>query len=375
MRARSAEQVRAGHPDKLCDQIADALLDAMLRHQAETGGSKSFRRAGIEVLAKDLRFFVAGEVRAEVSVLEELDVEAHAKAVCRSIGYAWADQIEVENHIGLQQPELQASSDRKGAGDQGIMVGYATNETMGMIPLEHALASRVCEELDNLIGSSEFPWILPDGKAQVVLDASSEVTKVIIGAQHTPEVFGHTDPEKIQSCIREQLIEEFLLPGFDEKFIKAEVIVNGTGSFSIGGPVGDAGLVGRKIVCDAYGPNVPVGGGAFSGKDPTKVDRSAAYFARKIAKHAVAENVKGAASATVQLAYAIGQHQPEMIHAVTDTGKDLESWVRSNYPDLSPEFIAYDLDLWRESKSGWSYQETARYGHFGRMRFPWEQVG
>lgn len=375
MHSRSCEQVRAGHPDKLCDQIADSILDAMIDLAYEDGTVlKQSRvptlRAGLEVLAKGDTVVLSGEIRILDRIRQRLDYMEIVNKVVRESGYDYAPNVVML--VGDQQPELQASSDRHGAGDQGIMIGYASDETTEMMPLEFSLATRICRGLDKLIGTPNFEWLRPDGKAQVTIDGTNRVTKIVIGVQHAGVVKGVEKAGQVQHIIREQLIEEFLysLLGRNE-LMSTEIVVNGTGSFTIGGPAGDAGVAGRKIVCDSYGPAVPVGGGAFSGKDPTKVDRSGAYMARVIAVSALREMAGDANSVTVRLAYAIGRFQPEMIVATTNNGREIADWVSSRYPDLSPMAIAERLDLWRLGGSPWRYTDAARYGHFGRPEFPW----
>lgn len=370
---RTCEQVRSGHPDKLCDQIADAILDELLAYLDCKGPDRAlFGRAGLEVLAKDEVIVLSGEARCDTELTDIIDLEMLIRNVVAGIGYDYSDRLSVVDLIGIQQPELQASSDRRGAGDQGIMVGYATRETPTFMPLEFVYATRICKALDDCMGKDAYAWLRPDGKAQVTLNPDLSIRKLVVGAQHSPEVRGKSDGPAIQRLIEEQLRDDFFPEVLGEAAHGAEIIVNGTGSFAIGGPKGDAGVVGRKIVCDAYGPRVAVGGGAFSGKDPTKVDRSAAYMARLIAREALLQETTTDVAVTVQVAYAIGQHQPEMITAITDGGQDLTSWVRDAYPDLSPSAIAEMLALWQPWAGGWSYRSTAAYGHFGRAGFPWE---
>jgi S-adenosylmethionine synthetase len=251
------------------------------------------------------------------------------------------------------------------------MIGYACNETESLIPREYVLARDICQAISNMHDSETENWVIPDGKCQVTVLPSGEVTSIVVTVQHTPSVYGLVDRASIQEAIREEIIDKVIKVVVPSAVDHARITVNGAGSFAVGGPAGDAGVLGRKIVVDAYGPRVPVGGGAFSGKDPTKVDRSASYMARHIARTAVLE--EEVQSARVVLAYAIGGHQPEMVSAVTDTGADISPWVRHRFPDLSPPSIAERFDLWRKKASAWSYRDTAAYGHFGRPHFPWEQ--
>lgn len=260
--------------------------------------------------------------------------------------------------------------DTGGAGDQGIMVGYATDETREFLPREYVYARDICWRLAELRKTGKLPWLRSDCKSQVTIDGEGKVHSVIVAAQHVAPPAGLTDEDflsQLRTDIEADIIAE-VLPNRPDR-----LVVNGTGVFIVGGPTGDAGVVGRKIVVDAYGPRVPVGGGAYSGKDPTKVDRSAAYFARFIAKTVVAEKVRGAKECTVKLAYGIGQLQPEMVTAVTETGEDVSDWVKSRFRDLSPRSIIETLRL--RHPEGWSYLETAAYGHYGRDTFPWEKVG
>lgn len=290
------------------------------------------------------------------------------------IGYPDADKITVLDHVQVQSPELQVSADNDGAGDQGIMVGFATNETKCGLPREYEAARDLCLRIQELGRSDIAPWVRADTKTQITLDAAGKVDRVVIAVQHAAVVDGQRENEAIQNRIKATLMQHAIQPLFGA--LPADrVTVNGTGSFVIGGPIGDAGVVGRKIVVDAYGPHISVGGGAYSGKDPTKVDRSAAYMARHIAKTAAHMRIRGAREVTVHIAYCIGLHQPEMLTAVTDAGVDISDWARARFPDLAPRAIADSLGLWRtESADTWRYQDTAAFGHYGRDIFPWEKI-
>ena len=370
----TCEQVRAGHPDKFCDQVADAILDAALEAaRAEPMACVAFPtiRTGIEVLAKDNLVLVSGETRFSTDVARHVDVDTLVRRKWRDLGYPGADNLVVINYIRTQQPELQASSDRRGAGDQGVMIGFATRETPSRLPTEFVLATRLCQRMDSLLG--QLPWLMPDGQVQVTVSPAKEVTRVVVGAQHTQAIDGVTDSQEVWDLVHDGVMKHVVEPVLGSGLSPQAVTINGTGSFAIGGPFGDAGVVGRKIVADAYGPTVPVGGGAFSGKDPTKVDRSAAYMARLIALAALDDADPSAESVTIRLAYAIGRHQPEMVVGLTDKGVDISSWVHQKFPDLSPFYIADRLDLWRTSPDAtWRYQDACVYGHFGRKDFPWE---
>jgi S-adenosylmethionine synthetase len=405
--ARTAEHVSEGHPDKFCDQVADRILDEVL-----AGAAKQDRdnppgnprdsvltnvRTAIECLVKDNLLIVSGEVKLTPQIQGNLDIIKQARGVWKDVGYGdiWSGgygdedleqvngELTVINHIRAQSKDIgkgdkarteEASDegtgiDEGGAGDQGIMVGYATDETPELMPLEWVLARDLCRRLHELRLSHALGWLRSDCKTQVSLDASGAVQSIIIAAQHSPKITN----EEMEQQLRDQVIT----PVIGNKV--EDVRINGTGRFVIGGPTGDAGVVGRKIVIDAYGPRVPVGGGAYSGKDPTKVDRSAAYMCRHIAKAVVQNKIEGARQCTVSLAYGIGQHRPEMFTVITDEGVDIAKAVRDalNLNDandrspLSPKAIIERLGL-REPK-GWSYYQTASYGHYGRDIFPWEQ--
>jgi S-adenosylmethionine synthetase len=355
----TAEMVTDGHPDKFCDQVADAILDQILKEDSNS-------RAGIECLAKDNLLVVSGEVTTQA----KLDVVLVARHVWEDIvGYGAGDQLAVINNIRPQSEDIARGAgnvdssgggvDHGGAGDQGIMVGYATSENDEFMPEEYRLARALCLRLKDLRETKELPWLRPDGKSQVTI-ADGRVQSVIIAAHHDKSVEIGT----VREILRAKVIE---VVGEVER-----IVVNGTGKFEQGGTHGDAGVVGRKIVVDAYGPRVPVGGGAYSGKDPTKVDRSAAYMARHIAKTIVANSVGNAKECYVTLAYGIGQFQPEMITAVTETGRELSDWVNATFSDLSPKAIIEYFGL--QKPVGWSYCSSAAFGHYGRETFPWEKI-
>lgn len=356
----TAEMVTDGHPDKFCDQVADAILDEALKQDSKT-------KAGIECLAKDNLLIVSGEM----STRANLNIDEIARSVWeRVVGYGPGEELTVISHIKLQSPDIAHGSargmngvDSGGAGDQGVMVGYATQETPEMLPKEYVLARSLCQRLKALRETGEIPWLRPDGKSQVTL-VGSEVKSVVIAAHHSHEI----STGDVRNVLRRKVIEPVLgaqlLPD-------SRIVINGTGKFTIGGPRADAGVVGRKIVVDAYGPRIPVGGGAYSGKDPSKVDRSAAYMARHIARSVVANQL--AKECMVVIAFGIGQKQPEMLRVVTrPPAKDVEGWVANQFEDLRPEAITEYLGL--RNPKGWSYCSTAAFGHYGREGFPWENV-
>jgi S-adenosylmethionine synthetase len=401
---RTAEHVSAGHPDKFCDQVADRILDEALRRAAELdeagGGAPVLPaiRTAVECLVKDNLLIVSGEVKLPAAIRGELDIIHLARSVWKDVGYSdiWSggysdedqDQAQGEltviNHLRAQSPNIGAGHGKievasntdgtganfGGAGDQGIMVGYATDETDEMMPREWVYARNLCQKLHDLRTSRALPWLLSDCKTQVSLDAGGTVTSVIIAAQHAKE----TDARDR----KQEILEQAVWPVLQQEVGLDRVTINGTGRFVIGGPTGDAGVVGRKIVVDAYGPRVPVGGGAYSGKDPSKVDRSAAYMCRHIAKAVVQHQVGGARECTVSIAFGIGKHQPEMLTAITDRGEDVAAWVQDKFKDLSPKGIIERLqlrspNLWSDPDGGWCYYQTASYGHYGRPNFPWEK--
>lgn len=372
--ARTAEHVSAGHPDKFCDQVADRILDEVLLLAAPLGKDTLRKvRTAIECLAKDNLLIVSGEVKMPAEVRARIDVGELARSVWTGIGYgATADHLTVIDHIRSQSPDIAegkkegdgsggVGTDFGGAGDQGIMVGYATRETPEMMPREWLLARNLCRRLHELRVDGTLPWLRSDCKTQVSLGPDGSVRSVIVAAQHAEEA----KDEEIREGILRMVVEPVL------GAVPEHLSINGTGRFVIGGPTGDAGVVGRKIVVDAYGPRVPVGGGAYSGKDATKVDRSAAYMCRHVAKTVLAHH-EDVQACTVSLAYGIGKLQPEMATAVSDTGRDLSGFVRDKFPDLSPGFIIESLGLFQPN--GWTYVDTAAYGHYGREQFPWERI-
>jgi S-adenosylmethionine synthetase len=412
--ARTAEHVSEGHPDKFCDQVADRILDEVLKLAGDLEDTKinhrESSRTAIECLAKDNLLIVSGEAKLDPRIRSGLDVVELAREVWKRIGYGTnTEELTVINHIRSQSPDIQRGTNIGGAGDQGIMVGYATRETPEHMPREWVLARDICMKLRDLRTSQTLARLKTDCKSQVSINEEGTVYSVVVAAQH--EEFSEDEEEQkteeMARAIIAQAIQPIILPELTAGSLNVEkrkqqvggesknyyviggqpnggirVVINGTGAFAVGGPTGDAGVVGRKIVVDAYGPRVPVGGGAYSGKDPTKVDRSAAYMARLIARTLIREN-DDIDECTVTLAYAIGQEQPEMISAITNTGRELSQAVRDRFKDLSPAYIIELLGLRHPTPldpnkarqpTDWSYSETAAYGHYGRDRFPWERI-
>lgn len=360
----SSESVSEGHPDKLADQISDAVLDAYLRQDPDA-------KVACECLITTGQLIIAGEVTSSVHV----DAVAIAREVIRNVGYTDPEygfdyaSARYVNLLHEQSREINHSVADGGAGDQGLMFGYACRETPELIPLPISLSHQLMQRQSALRKSGPLPWLLPDAKAQVTVvyenNLPVRVSKVVLSTQHRKEVS--------QEEIREAVIREIILPVI-HPFIQGEApeyLINPSGSFTIGGPHGDTGLTGRKIIVDTYGGSCPHGGGAFSGKDPSKVDRSAAYMARYVAKHIVAAGL--ADNATVQLAYAIGVAEPVSVFVQTHgTGRQADEWIAdkiSSLLDLTPKGIIGRLGLKCPI-----YQPSASYGHFGRKDFPWEQL-
>ncbi len=365
----TSESVTEGHPDKMADQVSDAILDYIIEHDKSA-------RVACETLLSNGFCVIAGELKTTAyAPMQEI-----AREVVREIGYTDASygfdyrSAAVLNGIGEQSPDINQGVDQAngeiGAGDQGLMFGYACKETEVLMPLPIYLAHQLTQELALARKSGRLPYLRPDGKAQVsvkyVDDKPVSVETVVISTQHAPEV----EQEKI----RKDLIKEIIQKVIPKELLSESAVyhINPTGKFVIGGPQGDAGLTGRKIIVDTYGGSCPHGGGAFSGKDPTKVDRSAAYAARYIAKNLVAADVCD--RATIQLAYAIGVSKPVSVlvnthgTAKVDESK-LETCVKELF-DLTPKGIIESLDLLRPI-----YKKTAAYGHFGRElpEFSWER--
>ena len=360
----TAEAVRAGHPDKFCDQLADRLLDEHLRGDPDT-------RAAIEVMAAGGKILVAGEVTSKASV----DVERVLKQLCAEVGYTMDElstdgSLSLEVRLNSQSPDIAQAvgeGDKLGAGDQGIMVGYATDETPERMPLPVLLAQELCRRLDE----SRLPRLKPDGKAQVTVlyqdDVPVAVSAVVVSVQHDADVSVETIRKTVkEEVIRKVIPEKYLRPG-------TRLLINPSGRFVLGGPAADTGLTGRKLAVDAYGPVAHIGGGSFSGKDSTKVDRTGAYAARWVAKSIVDAGL--AKRCEVQLAYAIGRELPVSVEVATfGTGlvpdEVLCRAVRRTF-DLRPAALIRELKLRCPM-----YAPLAVYGHFGRtdVDTPWEET-
>ena len=367
----TSESVSAGHPDKMADQISDAILDAILTQDKDA-------RVACETLVKTGMVILAGEVTTSAYV----DIETIVREVVTSIGYNTSDvgfdgnTCAVINAIGQQSPDIAMGVDREdkesqGAGDQGLMFGYASNETEVLMPAPLTYAHLLVKRQAELMKSGVLPWLRPDAKSQVTFryegDKPVAIDAVVLSTQHNPEIS--------QADLREAVMEEIIKPVLPAEWLNQNTSyhINPTGQFIIGGPVGDCGLTGRKIIVDTYGGMARHGGGAFSGKDPSKVDRSAAYAGRYVAKNIVAAGL--AERCEIQVSYAIGVAEPTSISIETfGTGKiadeKIEMLVREHF-DLRPYGIVTMLDLIQPI-----YRQTASYGHFGRsdIDLPWEKT-
>ena len=361
----TSESVTEGHPDKIADQISDAILDACLEKDP-------YSRVAAETLTATGLVVVAGEITTQAYV----DLQSLVRGVIASIGYDNAlygfdsNTCAVISSINRQSGDIAQGVDTGGAGDQGMMFGYASNETPELMPAPISLAHKLCRKLTEVRKSGKLPYLRPDGKSQVTVEYDENgkpvrIDAVVISSQHSDSVTN----EELHADILKYVIQAVLPSKWLDEHTK--YFINPTGRFVIGGPMGDTGLTGRKIIVDTYGGMGRHGGGAFSGKDPTKVDRSAAYMARYIAKNIVAADL--AERCEVQLAYAIGVAEPVSVLVETfGTGKisetKLTELVRKNF-ELTPKKIIESLDLRRPI-----YQKTAAYGHFGRNDpdFTWE---
>ena len=362
----TSESVTEGHPDKIADQVSDAVLDAALSEDPTS-------RVACETLVTTGLVMIAGEITTNARI----DYSRIARETIREIGYTRAkygfdsDTCSVLSALDRQSPDIAMGVDTGGAGDQGLMFGFACNETPELMPLPIQLAHMLSRRLSEARKSGELPYLRPDGKSQVTIEYRDgrpfRVEAVVISSQHDAEVSN----EQLRSDIAEKIIRHTVSSELLDKDTKFHI--NPTGRFVTGGPQGDAGLTGRKIIVDTYGGYAPHGGGAFSGKDPTKVDRSAAYMARYVAKNIVAAGL--ADRCQVQLAYAIGVAEPVSINVDTHgTGRvsenALSKLVRGNF-ELTPRGIINSLDLRKPI-----YRRTAAYGHFGRDEegFTWEKT-
>lgn len=375
----TSESVTEGHPDKLADQISDGVVDAVMKEDAQG-------RVACETLLASSLVVVAGEITTKAY----LDYAAIARGVLKDVGYTNSafgidgDSAAVVTHVNRQSPDIAqgvGSDENLGAGDQGLMFGYATDETPELMPLPITLAHRLARRLSEVRKDGTLKWLRPDGKTQVTVEFDGNDTPVradgiVLAAQHAPDIDIETLRAKLKEHVVQPVIKEYVdaraLPA-DFLDAKTHYFINQTGRFVVGGPHGDTGLTGRKIIVDTYGGSAPHGGGAFSGKDPTKVDRSASYAARWAAKNVVAAGL--AKKALIQLAYCIGYQKPVSVHVSTFGTSPLpdarvEEVVKQAF-DFSPGAILRDLKLRRPL-----YRQVAAYGHFGRkdLDLPWEKL-
>jgi S-adenosylmethionine synthetase len=339
----TVESVTSGHPDKVCDQISDAILDECLKQDPNT-------RAGIETFGNHGLLVIGGEVTTRAN----FDAEKIAKEVYKKIGYE--KDLKIITGIVKQSPDIAQGVDTGGAGDQGIMYGFATNETEKFLPTAVVKVHELAKGLENLRKNGILKWLKPDGKTQITIE-NGKIKTILVSCQH--------DENVSQEEIKKQLIEKLIKPVIGDT-TGIEILVNPTGRFVQGGFEADAGLTGRKIMVDTYGGLITHGGGCFSGKDPSKVDRSAAYMCRFAAKNLVAAGL--AKQCLVSVAYAIGKAEPLMVEAVNEKGESLTDIVKNNF-DFRPSAIIKSLNLRQPI-----YSQTSAYGHFGKDNLPWEKT-
>jgi len=342
-RTYTVESVTSGHPDKICDQISDAVLDACLEQDP-------YSRVAAETFGGHGLLVLAGEVTTKADV----DYAELARAVYKEIGHE--NELEIMARIVQQSPDIAQGVNTGGAGDQGIMYGFATDETEEYMPKATVLAHKLARGLEKLRVLGKLPWIKPDGKTQVTIE-QGKVRTVLVSCQHSPDVS--------QEEIKQQITAHLIAPLVGD-ISDVEILVNPTGKFEKGGFEADTGLTGRKIVVDTYGGMLPHGGGCFSGKDATKVDRSAAYMCRFVAKNLVAHGY--AKECLVSVAYAIGKAEPLMVEAMDEKGESLVGVVKEKF-DFRPAAIIERLNLRQPI-----FKQTAAYGHFGKPNLPWEQI-
>jgi S-adenosylmethionine synthetase len=366
----TAESVSPGHPDKLCDQISDAILDEVLKQDPNS-------RVGCETFVTMGLIIVGGEITTTAYV----DIHKLVRNLVKEIGYTHPKYgfdyhtCAILNAIHTQSPDIAQGVDAGGAGDQGVMLGYATRETSVLMPFPVVLAHQLVKQMVKVRKEGILGYLGPDGKSQVTVEYENDQPKridaVVLACQHTEEILDETG-ERITGKARQEIIDNIAKPVL-EKWIddKTKFYINETGKFVVGGPQSDTGMTGRKLIVDTYGGTVPHGGGAFSGKDSTKVDRSGAYMARYVAKNIVAAGL--ADKCLVQLAYAIGVAEPVSLMVDTfNTGKideeKIAQAVRENF-NLTPKGIIDSLGLRNPI-----FRKTAVFGHFGRDGFPWEKT-
>lgn len=356
----TSESVSEGHPDKVADAISDTVLDYFM----EQGSDRV--RCACETMVTTNRVIIAGEYKGD---MDPDVIERRVRECVREIGYQQSgfdwQHLEFTNLMHGQSADIALGTDNFGAGDQGLMFGYACRETPEFMPAAIYWSHRIVERLSTLRKSGEMPWLGPDAKSQITFEYDDDglpvkIVKIVCSTQHSSDIDTHTVRSTVKQVIQDLLPREYLDDG-------TGYLINPTGKFVIGGPDGDCGVTGRKIIVDTYGGSAPHGGGAFSGKDPTKVDRSAAYMMRYIAKNIVASG--RADWATVQVSYAIGVEQPMSFYVESDRdSRSLTEWVNRNV-DLTPRGIIERFNLFEPI-----YHNTTNYGHFGKEYLPWERL-
>jgi S-adenosylmethionine synthetase len=356
----TSESVSEGHPDKVADAISDTVLDYFM----EQGSDRV--RCACETMVTTNRVIIAGEYKGD---MDANAIERRVRECVQSIGYQQSgfdwERLEFTNLMHGQSADIALGTDSFGAGDQGLMFGYACRETPAFMPAALYWSHRIVERLAELRQSGEISWLGPDAKSQVTFEYTDEgvpyrISKIVCSTQHHEDIDIYAVRQAIQQVIRSTIPKHYI----DED---TGFFINPTGRFVIGGPDGDCGVTGRKIIVDTYGGSAPHGGGAFSGKDPTKVDRSAAYMMRYIAKNIVASG--RADWATVQVSYAIGVEQPMSFYVESERdGRELTDWVNRNV-DLTPRGIIERFNLFEPI-----YHLTTNYGHFGKQNLPWERL-
>jgi S-adenosylmethionine synthetase len=343
----TVESVTSGHPDKICDQISDAILDECLRQDP-------LSRVAMECLGAHGLLVLGGELTTRAN----FNAEEIARKVYQEIGHP--EKLKVITNIVKQSPDIAMGVDTGGAGDQGIMYGYASNETPEYLPKGVVIVHKLTQGLEELRRSGKLNWLKPDGKAQITIDGN-RVRSVLVSTQHSADI----SAEEIKEALKKYLINP-VLEEYGEDIKNVEILVNPTGNFVHGGFYADTGLTGRKLMVDTYGGLIPHGGGCFSGKDPSKVDRSAAYMCRFVAKNLVARGL--AKKCLVSVSYAIGKAKPLMVEALNEKGENLTDYIQEKF-DFRPLKIIQQLNLRRPI-----YRETASYGHFGKNGLPWEEI-
>jgi len=357
----TSESVSEGHPDKVADAISDGILDMFMSHR------DPFMRCACETLVTTNQVIIAGEYKGPV--IDNLDLEYLIRKVVKNIGYEqegfhWQN-LQISNLMHGQSDDIALGTDNFGAGDQGLMFGYACDETPNFMPAPLYYSHTIVEALSHWRKNKNVLWLGPDAKSQITMEYNDDATvnridKIVCSTQHHPDVSIEDVRSGVETIIRAALPENLV----DDN---TQFLINPTGRFVIGGPDGDTGLTGRKIIVDTYGGMAPHGGGAFSGKDPTKVDRSASYMARYLAKNIVASGQ--AKWAQIQLSYAIGMRDPTSVYVESDgDSRELTKWIIDNV-DLTPTGIINRFNLFSPI-----YSSTTNYGHFGKDYLPWEKV-